>query len=393
MRIIKDKSTEYDRCKIVNALLGHFTEEKDISQQEILENWLNKNEKNKILFNQLNDENYIQKGVREFQHYNSHEGWQKVKNKIHVQHRKLFLKWSYAASIIILLGIGIIIWNKFTGDIKDTPEEYITLQENIAPGNSRAILILESGETIFLGKERDSLTRSIEGENFVNNGEQLVYSKSIEEKANIHTLQIPQGGEYTLCLSDGTTIILNANSKIQYPDRFSNKERWVELEGEAYFNVAKNSHQPFVVRSFGTEVRVLGTSFNMKSYRNEPQQTTLVEGEVEVISEQKKVKLTPGEQAIWEENNLCVRKVNPALYIAWTKQRLVFDNEPLEGVMRILQRWYSIDIQIEDPSLKKIRFTADLPRYEYLTKILNLLEMTTNVKFELNKNVLTVKKE
>ncbi|WP_187376891.1 MULTISPECIES: FecR family protein [Butyricimonas] len=393
MRMMKNKLAERNRSKIVRSLLEYFTGEGDLSQREILENWLGEDEKNRVLFEQLNDESYVQEGVEEFRRYDSREGWQKVEGRIRVRRRRLLVRWSYAASVIILFGVGIIAWNVFSERGEKTSVVHTVLQEDIAPGSSRAILVLESGETIFLGRERDSLTRGVTGESFVNDGERLIYSGVEEKKAKIHTLQIPRGGEYTLCLSDGTKITLNANSKIQYPDRFTGRERWVELEGEAYFEVAKDSGHPFVVRSRGAEVRVLGTSFNVKSYRGEAQQTTLVEGAVEVANEQRKVRLMPGEQAVWEGNDFRVREVNTASYTAWTKQRLVFDNEPLEGVLKILQRWYDVEICIENPSLKEVRFTADLPRYEHIKKILDLLEMTTDVKFELNENVLSVKKE
>lgn len=393
MGMMKNKLAERNRSKIVRSLLGYFTGEEDPSQQEVLENWLDEDEKNRVLFEQLNDASYVQEGVEEFRRYDSREGWQKVKGRIRVRRRRLLVRWSYAASVIILFGVGIIAWNVFSERGGKTSVAPTALQEDIAPGSSRAMLVLESGETIFLGRERDSLTRGVTGESFVNDGEQLIYSGAEEKKAKIHTLQIPRGGEYTLCLSDGTKIVLNANSKIQYPDRFTGRERWVELDGEAYFEVAKDSGHPFVVRSRGTEVRVLGTSFNVKSYRGEAQQTTLVEGAVEVANEQRNVRLVPGEQAVWEGNDFQVREVNTASYTAWIKQRLVFDNEPLEGVLKILQRWYDVEICIEDPSLKEVRFTADLPRYERIKKILDLLEMTTDVKFELNENVLSVKKE
>lgn len=393
MKVMKNKLAGRDRGKIVRSLLGYFVKEENAGQREVLEEWLSSGEKNKALFDRLNDKGYVQKGMKEFQGYDSREGWEKVKGKISARHRRLLSRWSYAASVIILLGVGIAVWNVFPGEGNESLVIHAALQEDIAPGCSRAVLVLESGETIFLGQGQDSLTRGVVGENFMNDGERLVYSDAVEEKAKIHTLQVPRGGEYTLCLSDGTMITLNANSKIQYPDRFSGGERWVELEGEAYFEVAKDSKHPFVVRSLGTEVRVLGTSFNMKSYRDEVQQTTLVEGAVEVTGERQKVRLVPGEQVVREGNNLRVREVNTASYTAWTKQRLVFDNEPLGVVMKMLQRWYDVEIRIEDASLKEMRFTADLPRYEHIKKILDLLEMTTSVKFELNENVLRVKKE
>ena len=119
-----------------------------------------------------------------------------------------------------------------------------------------------------LTAEYDSVCRELKGENFVNDGKRLLYIDTlVTEEAKWHTLKVPRGGEYMLCMADGTKVILNADSKIRYPDRFAGDQRLVELEGEAFFEVRKDTLKPFIVQTNRLKVRVLGTVFNLKACR------------------------------------------------------------------------------------------------------------------------------
>lgn len=297
--------------------------------------------------------------------------------------------WAYAASVIILIGVGLSVWY-----LANEGNEVVQYAQTIEHGRSKAILFLESGKAIELEVGQDTLCEKVEGENFVNNGKKLVYTEIPDEKkVEWHTLQVPRGGEYVLNLSDGTVITLNADSKIHYPAQFSGEERRVLLEGEAFFDVAKDSLRPFVVKTNGIDVRVLGTCFNLKAYPDENQQATLVRGVVEVLFDEQKIVLSPGEQVTRHENELSVERVDINSYIAWKNDRFVFENEPLEGVLKKLERWYNIDVFIQNPSLKEMRFTGKLPKYENINQVLNILALTTRVKFELNERVLIVQME
>ncbi len=228
----------------------------------------------------------------------------------------------------------------------------------------------------------------------MNTGSKLVYSDTVEEKnVEWHTLQIPRGGEFVLCLADGTVVTLNADSKIHYPDRFIGNERQVSLEGEAFFEVAKDSLRPFVVKTNGIDVRVLGTAFNLKAYPDEYQQTTLVRGAVEVVLDKQQVLLHPGEQVTCIDKELRVEQVDVKPYIAWKDDRFVFENEPLEDVLKKLERWYNITVFIQNHALTEKRFTGNLPKYEDIGNVLKILALTTNIKFELNDRTLIVQLE
>lgn len=148
--------------------------------------------------------------------------------------------------------------------------------------------------------------------------------------ADWHTLEVSKGGEYIMTLQDGTVVWLNSETKMRYPVQFSGQNREVWLEGEAYFKVAKNEKQPFVVKTENMDVRVLGTEFNLKAYADEKWvQATLVRGEVAVFTGMDKSvrnTLKPEQQAEWdiEKGKLDVKTVELDLYIAWKNGQFVF---------------------------------------------------------------------
>lgn len=187
------------------------------------------------------------------------------------------------------------------------------------------------------------------------------------------------GMEYTLTLSDGTRVYLNAESRLKYPVVFRGTERVVELSGEAYFKVSKDALRPFVVKMNGVNVRVLGTSFNVRSYADEGQVvTTLVEGKVKVNDQD----IVAGEQAVYSKNDgkTTVRQVEVEQYVAWQEGTFVFRNERLENVMKTLGRWYGVEFHFIDERAKEIRIGARFGRYDDMQPIVDMIKKTNLVE-------------
>ena len=381
---------KYRREGIVRSILVYLKGNMTNGQKKELDEWLNLDERNQELFERLQDIDYVKDGLREFQKYDSVEDWKKIQIKLHISRRKIG-RWIRvcAASVAMLFCVGMA-WY-FVG--RDANNENVA-SSVIEYGRSKAMLLLATGEVIELESTQDSVYTRIEGESFVNDGKRLVYSDTTRVKeVEWHTLQEPRGGEFVLCLADGTVVTLNADTKIHYPDRFAGNERQVSLEGEAFFEVAKDSLRPFVVKTNGVDVRVLGTTFNFKAYPDEYQQATLVQGVVEVLFDRQQVVLQPGEQATCVDKKLKVEQVDVMPYIAWKDDRSVFENELLESVLKKLERWYNITVFIQNPKLKQMRFTGNLPKYENINSVLNKLALTTSIKFELNERTLVVQLE
>ena len=201
--------------------------------------------------------------------------------------------------------------------------------------------------------------------------EHISYEKMVNddsEKLVYHELVIPRGGEFSLTLSDGTEVYMNADSKLRFPTKFGKNERVVELEGEAYFQVARNEKSPFIVKSSCMAIKVLGTEFNVSAYSEDSViQTTLVRGSVEVSSERggQSVVLHPGEQSVLnrQDYSLSVCTVDVSYAMAWKEGRLRFKEKPLSEVMKVISRWYDVEVVYEDEEVKDYPFGCNFNRH------------------------------
>ena len=260
-------------------------------------------------------------------------------------------------------------------------EQPVSMVETIRPGSSKAQLVLPDGRRVDL--EVDRGCQQLKGENFVNDGKQLVYHEQENGKRiQWHTLSVPRGGEYKLVLADGTRVWLNAASELMYPDHFSADQRKVVLKGEAYFEVTKDVKRPFSVVLGDMEVKVLGTSFNVSAYPGVKRQTTLIEGQVAVNWHRQQVVIRPGQQAAETDEGLRVASVNVMNYVGWKEHRFVYENKLLGEVLEDLERWYDVSFFFTGESLKIKRFSGSIPKYSDLSKVLKMLELTTNIRFK-----------
>ena len=222
-------------------------------------------------------------------------------------------------------------------------------------------------------------------------GEIVYYAESTESKkqrADTNTLRVPRFGEYAIVLADGTRIKLNLESELRYPTVFSDTKREVSLKGEAYFEVAK-SDRPFIVRTYGTQVRVYGTRFDVNSYDTEKIRVVLVDGKVGVSTEDfEEVMLEPAQLALINaEKGITVKKeINPAYYVAWQNGYFAFDNERLEDILSVLVRWYNFEVLYARPEIRDIHFTASLWKDQPLEHILKQFEKTQSVSFQISGN-------
>jgi len=376
---------------IAKKLEGKLTKEEGL----ILDDWRYKSNKNLALFHKLskNPENNYFKRESKLENTNKEEIWNKIENNLHKKKtRKLrteFLK--YAASIVVIGFSSFFLINSFNQD----KTEKIA---RISPGKNQALLMRDKGETIVLDKFVKLKENGLE----INNTDgHLVYKNNnkvlSKEKISYNSIIIPKGGEYNLTLSDGTTIWLNSNSKLRYPTKFSGKERLVELEGEAYFDVSKNKDFPFVVKMNDIQIKVLGTSFNVNAYNDEKEIiTTLVEGKVEVNDKLRNRKeiLNPKDQFVINKHNGDFKKthVDTDIFTAWKNGRFVFQNEKLEDIMIRLSRWYDVEVFFLNNECKKIRFSGDLARYEDFCSVLEMIEFTNKIKFSIKDRSVMVEK-
>ena len=206
-----------------------------------------------------------------------------------------------------------------------------------------------------------------------------------------NSFYVPKGAEYDIVLEDGTHVWLNADSKITFPNHFPGDCREVELSGEAFFSVTKDTARPFRVKTGEQVVEVLGTTFNINAYPEEKRvYTTLVEGSVVVSAPGHSTRLVPGRQSIFGNDTLLVRKVNPEAIAGWRSGLFVLDGYTLEEVISALSRWYNFEVIYQNEQVKQITLSGSIPRYESFQKILEYLEWTKTATFKVKNNTVIV---
>ena len=196
-------------------------------------------------------------------------------------------------------------------------------------------------------------------------------------------------------LADGSKVYLNAGSSLRYPVRFAGERREVVLTGEGYFEVAKDTARPFVVKAGEIDVRVLGTAFNVNAYpERETVAATLVEGSVQVNYKAGQQVIRPGMQLVYDKQNgkAEVSAVDTEVYTSWKDGYYEFEEMELGELMPLLGRWYAVGVDFEEPELKRLKFSGRLQRYETVADLVKMLEYTGDVVFEVKNDRILVRK-
>lgn len=362
------------------AMTGTLTDE----EERRLAAWREQDEEHARLCDEVLTLEFMRKKCREAAEVDIVAGYLRVMEKCRRRRlgRRLRCWGAVAAGILLPMAAVLFWWN---GGGRETASD-TSVAAVIPPGEVRAELVLADGSVRHLQREeRDSVLSVDEGRITVR-GESVSYEgRQARTETRYNTLRVPRGGEYAVTLSDGTEVRLNSESELRYPVAFGEDERRVFLKGEGYFSVTRDEAWPFFVEAGEATVRVLGTSFNLSSYEDEEEvRATLVEGSVRFSAGDRAVVLSPGEQGVLKaDGGLKMRKVDTGLYTAWVKGMFAFRQERLEDIMRVVSRWYDVDIFWEDPSLKGVTFSGKMRRYDDFSRVVEILEMTGNVRFEI----------
>lgn len=318
----------------------------------------------------------------ENQHWNKAAAWEKInvavsskKEAIVVpltprRKKMAIISISAAACILIIISVTLFLTKKEApGSIAGKPVPVIEIR-------------LANGQKIQL--EKGGKAVQTEMAQFVPDSNTLHYSsKNGSLDTSLNTLSVPQGLDYAMTLSDGTRVWVNAATKITFPLNFPSHTRKVELEGEAYFEVAKDKTKPFIVSTRNLTIQVLGTSFNVKAYPDEPIQASLVEGRVEARANPGKLLLSPGKAAVLSNNSLEEIAFDERMVLAWRKGFYFFRNEPIESINNTIQRWFGYHLQYENREIAKIRFSGALEKTETLPSFLSRLTSSANLKYSI----------
>ncbi|MGA6119828.1 FecR family protein [Sphingobacterium anhuiense] len=327
----------------------------------------------------------------------------KIENQIHLK-KSRFINWKrwlpVAAAVIIMLSItGILYFNQKFENISQV--EFSQQAEQIMPGTNKAILRLADGTIISLD-DRNSSNRTLLKEKGLtvksNNDGQLLYIIADTKAKGLkgtNSIETPRGGKYEVLLPDGTHVWLNAASALTYNLDFSH-QRKVQLQGEAYFEVAKKK-APFTVQHGMQEIQVLGTHFNVNAYQDESySETTLLEGQIALRSlqgkDEKTILMRPNFKVTTDHHSGLSKQsiADIESVMAWKNGDFLFEDQELASILRVIARWY--DVKVDYNSLPRTRYTLQLSKQVRLSDVLKMLEKTGPVKFQFEQNTIKVEK-
>ncbi len=321
--------------------------------------------------------------------------WDTMYNNITNRHKNnrynIFSWWNLAIAAMLFVVGGYTIFSLSNETF--APKQEFVYKNDVSPGGNKAILTLSDGSKITLTNHSNgnlatqdgiSIEKDADGQivYHVNNSGDGMTAASADE-IRFNTLSTPAGGTFKVVLSDGSKVWLNASSSLKFPVAFAHDQRRVEVSGEAYFEIEKDKSKPFYVINRGSEVKVLGTHFDVMSYYDEQHSSvTLLEGSIQFTKNNKSEILTPGMQILYRENAIGTKQLNANVeeVMAWKNGLFVFNNSNIDEIMKDLSRWYDIEVQYEGDK-PDIAFTGVLPRNANVSKVLKILEATGDVKF------------
>lgn len=323
--------------------------------------------------------------------------WEKVKGQLECERGKkeyIRLFYRYVAVAVLLVGIAVA-YLQLNKSGENTVLPVLAKGDTIKAGSSKAVLTLANGEKVVL---EETASDSIKADGILIEKKEggLSYQQAQgqrdDEQEVFNVISIPNGGEYRLTLADGTKVWVNSASELKYPVKFIGDTRTVYMKGEAYFEVAKDASRPFIVRTTNEmEVKVLGTHFNISAYEDdETIATTLAEGRVEVSDGRQRLSLIPNQQAVFEkkESHFTCHNVDAYRYLSWKDGKFIFEDETLESIMERLSRWYDIQFFFKGNSVRNLRFSGDLEKYDDFSTAVRMLEKVSRIKVEIkNKTI------
>lgn len=372
---------EYIRQLFLEKLAGTIS----LTDNTVLQQLIDKNETNRKFWISLNEQSKqlnTEQFISDLDEKAALEALkrQRSPHKIHI--------WRYAAAAAVLIIFCVGLWLNLL-DRKNTFSE--TAAKKTAPLNHKAIqLQLENGEVLTLNKENKNGLIDIANFKIHTSDKGIEAIKGGDADAQT-TLYVPAKQDYQITLSDGTKVWLNSASKLQFPISFSGPQREVYIEGEAYLEVAKDVKKPFIVHTKNTDIKVLGTKFNLNTYNENLTKTALIEGAVLLTSNQKSVKLTPGQQGNHSlGQGFSISSFDQDQTLSWINGVYYFQNSSLKEISSVINRWFDIEIVFETPQTADVRLSGMIEKQQ-LASFLKDLETSSDVQSRITPHKLYLK--
>ena len=364
------------------------------SETEQLQKWLEESAEHRSFYDQARNEGNRQEPEAETYRRWRIEFEKRLPSAKRNRQKRLVFYWSGAAAVLVV-AITTVFWLRDRTNVPDSPIQQLARQEQ---EHGKVRLMTADGKMMNLSSAHGPDTLEIDETRIIKGQGELLYTQgtlpATTDSVAFNRLEVTRGAEYIVTLEDGTRVWLNADSRLGYPVRFTGGTREVELQGEAYFEVSRNEHKPFVVRSEGVRVTGLGTEFNINSRKSGEVRTTLIKGKVQVaVDGHAPLVLQPGEQALSDLTTGESRagKVNIRKYTAWRHGNFCFEEATMEEIFRELSLWYDIEVVYENERLKAEKFSGYMSRAASIASVLAKIERTTYIHFSINQNKITVR--
>ena len=380
--MMKKKNIYDDASLIKKSLIKDLSDKEQKELDQLLDD-----QSLQDVYKELSDRGYLKKQFMEYEKYSSKKAYREFKERRGHSGRIRIVRWVAVVAAVWVLALGVTLWMTFGKKENVAP---LPVASKIIPaGEKKATLTLADGTEVHV----EEITAQILQEKGMNieyrNGE-IVYHKSEEKTTEVvyNKLEVPRGGECMIKLDDGTKVWVNAETKLKYPVAFVGDRREVVLEGEAFFDVAKNE-KPFIVKTSFGDVRVLGTAFGISAYASESESyTTLVRGKVSVEREGgEPVVILPGEQVVTSKDGKMIKQqVDVEEFVGWKDGIYVFKEKSLGEIMKTLERWYNISVDFQEKSLVDLPFTGNLKRYDDINVFFDALTRTGDMKYRVEGN-------
>lgn len=365
--------------QIQDYLAGQMSPE----EEKQFDSWLEQNPEGQKLFKQSAKDYQMIRWTEQWDIPDEKQAYTQLKHRLY-KHRLYTGLWKYAALFFLLLGSGIFFWQQRIPQ----PLPFASVE---SPANHKfPTLTLSDGQQVLLADTQQIINGASSKVNILQHDPGSLSYTPIRDTAPIkityHTLTVPKGCEFTLTLSDGSRIWLNAGSKLKYPEILASDHREVYLEGEAYFEVARNEQASFSVHTRDMNLQVLGTSFNIKAYPDETETvTTLFTGSIEqhYPYTRQTLRLLPLQQSHFDYStgNLQILEADPEEVLAWKNGKFIARDKTLEEIFRELTRWYDFEVVFIHPTLRQVRFHLHTNRYATIREILDNLQSTNGIHF------------
>jgi hypothetical protein len=296
----------------------------------------------------------------------------------------------YAAVFCLIFGLGY--YSSINSESLDEPQKIIPKSNDIVLTSDDSKVILEKDDN----KTDDK--KIISKINLIQKSDQLIYDNNIDIKELVyHSLKVPYGKRFNIVFSDGSKAYLNSGSFIRYPVKFiEDKKREVFLEGEAFFDVAENKNELFIVNSNGINVEVYGTKFNVRNYSEDfNSDIVLVEGSVGINNSEvsELTMLKPGFKGSVDKENFRVEtsKVNTKIYTSWIDGEVIFRNETFSQILKKLERLYNVTIiNNKNESLDEVFNAAIDVENENIEQVLEYFNKIYNIEYQIFNNKIII---